>query len=67
METPIVIACPSIGKSHCHNNTREGSLSCDYECHAYVARWAAPNNLSKEYPQGDDDFSTAVKQPVFSI
>lgn len=60
METSIVIACPSIGKCHCHNNTWEGSLYCDYECHADAAWWAAPNNLSEEHPQGEDDFYTAV-------
>lgn len=60
-----MIACPSIGKSHCHNNTEEGSLYCDYECHAYAARWAASNNVSEEYPQGDDDFSTAVNSLCF--
>ena len=56
METSIVIACPSIGKCHCHNNTQEGSLYCDYECHAQADRWAAPNNVSEEHPQGTNDF-----------
>lgn len=61
METSIVIACPSIGKCHCHNNTWEGSLYCDYECHADAARWAAPDNLREEHPQGEDDFYMALR------
>ena len=56
MDTSIVIACPSIGKCHCHNNTWKGSLYCEYECHADVA----PNNLSEEHPEGVVDFYAAL-------
>lgn len=38
METSIVIARPSIGKCHHHNNTWEGWLYCDYEHHADAGR-----------------------------
>lgn len=43
-----MIACPSIGKCHCHNNTWEGSLYRDYECHADAARWAAQRERERE-------------------